>query len=190
MGTVVATKSDIGSFELLGGQTFQGVGFTRDQVENLWKCYGFLEDNKRLAKKGQDTYEEAITVNVKHKETVAKLLRERSLEFSLEDGAKSVVFRVLVPQGFQELEVLPELWSGPYIIRSWEKLHEATIQATNFVRTGSIRNLFRHANSDGLRIMAFLSKFCEPGEDPVQLIARVLADQGYDIEEFNEESES
>jgi len=148
-GTVVATKSDIWSFELLGGETFQGVGFTKTQVENLWKFYGFPGDNKPHERKGQDAYEASVTVDAKHKEINSSHI--------------------------------PGMRHEKYSIPSWEKLREAAIHTTNFVNTGSVRNLFRHADLDGLRIMAFLSKFCEPGEDPVQLVARALADQGYDV---------
>jgi hypothetical protein len=35
-------------------------------------------------------------------------------------------------------------------------------------RAGMLRNLFRHTEKDGLRIMALLARFCEANEDPVK----------------------
>lgn len=49
------------------------------------------------------------------------------------------------------------------------------------MEAGSTRNLLRAAKADGLRLIAFIARFCEPGEDPVKFLARVLLDQGYDI---------
>lgn len=41
---------------------------------------------------------------------------------------------------------------------------------------GALRNVFRHANNDGLRLMAFLAKhgFLEEGVDPVRSMATAL----------------
>lgn len=56
--------------------------------------------------------------------------------------------------------------------------------------TGKIRNLFRHVEHDGLRVMAFLSRFLEPDEDPVAFVAKLCADAGFDcpmVEKWPEE---
>lgn len=53
-----------------------------------------------------------------------------------------------------------------------QRLHEA----------GDNRNVFRYTNHDGLRVMALLSKYLEPNEDPVTFIAQALADAGFDVD--------
>lgn len=50
------------------------------------------------------------------------------------------------------------------------------------LKEGSQRNLLRHVQHDGLRLMALLSEHLEDGEDPVKFVARLLEDQGYDIQ--------
>lgn len=54
-------------------------------------------------------------------------------------------------------------------------------------QAGTDRNLIRHAKCDGLRIMAFLSKFLEPGEDPVKFLARVLVEACFDVDPADSE---
>jgi len=53
-------------------------------------------------------------------------------------------------------------------------------QAGRFHCAGSYRNLMRYVEQDGLRVMAFLGKFLEKDEDPVQLVAKGLAALGFD----------
>jgi len=50
-----------------------------------------------------------------------------------------------------------------------------------FVVAGSERNLFRAVKEDGLRVMAFLGRFLEPGQDPVKLIVQLMSEVGYDV---------
>jgi hypothetical protein len=50
-----------------------------------------------------------------------------------------------------------------------------------FYSTGSDRNLFRHAQRDGLRLMAFLSEFVEQGHDPVKLVVQLASEAGFDV---------
>lgn len=47
---------------------------------------------------------------------------------------------------------------------------------------GDARNMFRHAQHDGLRVMAFLSRFLEPGEDPVKMLIQMAVDAGFDVD--------
>lgn len=54
-------------------------------------------------------------------------------------------------------------------------------------RAGATRNLFRAAEQDGLRCMAFLARYCEEGQDPVQLVAAGLAELGFDVQLEEEE---
>jgi len=49
-----------------------------------------------------------------------------------------------------------------------------------FYEAGRDVGCFRRARTDGLRVMAYLSKFMEKGEDPVRFIQGLCADAGYD----------
>lgn len=49
------------------------------------------------------------------------------------------------------------------------------------MQAGAQRNLARRVERDGLRAIVLLARFCEPGEDPVRLLARLLQDAGYDL---------
>ena len=60
-------------------------------------------------------------------------------------------------------------------------LSTASSQAPELERAANVRNLMRHVKSDGMRLMAILAKWCEPGEDPVKVLVRMAADNGYDV---------
>ncbi len=53
---------------------------------------------------------------------------------------------------------------------------------------GVTRNLFRYAQADGLRVMAFLSKYLEQGQDPVRLQQELMVEAGFDVQ-LEEESD-
>lgn len=48
---------------------------------------------------------------------------------------------------------------------------------------GAGRNLFRHAEADGLRMVAAMSRFLQPGDDPVRVLVSLMADAGWDVRE-------
>lgn len=52
---------------------------------------------------------------------------------------------------------------------------------TTFVKAGGQLGMLRRAQRDGLRVMAFLAKYCQ-GEDPVKVVARLASDAGYDVD--------
>lgn len=60
---------------------------------------------------------------------------------------------------------------------------------TALENAGDIRNLMRYADIDGLRVMAFLSRYLEPGEDPVRLLQNALSDAGYDVSDMPDEDD-
>ena len=53
--------------------------------------------------------------------------------------------------------------------------------AVDMAETAMLVSLRRHAERDGLRMMAMLAKFCEPGQDPVKLLVQLCNDAGYDV---------
>lgn len=61
------------------------------------------------------------------------------------------------------------------------KIYGFSKEEDEFIEAGNFRNLMRHVSHDGRRVMAFLSQYLEHGEDPVNLIATALSDQGYDV---------
>lgn len=42
-------------------------------------------------------------------------------------------------------------------------------------------NMFRHAEHDGLRVIAWLAKYLEQGQDPLKEIVKMVVDRGYDV---------
>lgn len=50
------------------------------------------------------------------------------------------------------------------------------------LQAGADRNMARYAEHDGLRIVAWLSRYAEPGEDPMKVLIRLLMDSGIDID--------
>lgn len=58
---------------------------------------------------------------------------------------------------------------------------------------GTIRNLLRAAEEDGLRVIGAVLKYLEQGEDPVKFVLRLLCENGYDVDpddiDWIEESE-
>jgi len=67
----------------------------------------------------------------------------------------------------------------PYDPGSFEKMAEAA----------AFRNMTRHAEADGLRIVAFLARFCGPGEGPLSIIKQGLVELGYDVQLDEEDFE-
>jgi hypothetical protein len=49
-----------------------------------------------------------------------------------------------------------------------------------------VRDLMRAAEHDGLRILAWLARHAEPGEDPLKLVVRMASDVGCDIDPADE----
>ena len=50
------------------------------------------------------------------------------------------------------------------------------------IEPGDQRSMMRRAVQDGLRMVAWMAKHCEPGEDPVRKLARLVEDAGYDLD--------
>lgn len=54
--------------------------------------------------------------------------------------------------------------------------------AAYFQRGGDSMHMLRHAEADGVRMVALIARYVEPGDDPVRLLARLLMDAGYDVQ--------
>jgi hypothetical protein len=46
-----------------------------------------------------------------------------------------------------------------------------------------IRNLMRHAEADGMRLIAAIARHLSPGDDPVRLLLSLMAQAGFDVTE-------
>lgn len=100
-------------------------------------------------------------------------------------------------------------WQAEEALKNWERRVKDVQKfntpkerkaAQNFNQAGADRNLFRHMEHDGLRMVAWLAKYLEPGEDPVKLLVLIASDAGFDVppedygwatgeEDFNSEEE-
>jgi len=63
-------------------------------------------------------------------------------------------------------------------VKRWEKWEDpiACMQA------GADRNMVRHAESDGIRLIAWLAKYVTEGEDPLKTLVQLAVDAGWDVD--------
>lgn len=50
------------------------------------------------------------------------------------------------------------------------------------MQAGADRNTFRYAREDGMRLIAWLARYCEPGQDPLKVLVQLCVDAGFDVE--------
>lgn len=138
-----ATPMDATMIQLLGsGGSFEGVTFTRDQLDRLTRVYGYSPEQT------ERDVEESIAAH-------AEALRKQA-----EEDAKKP---------------------------SWQRKAKATRPATagelrTFYKAGGHLQVLRNAGHDGLRLVAFLSRYLEPDEDPVKMVVRLATEAGYDVD--------
>lgn len=179
-GTFLATKNDIPLFELFGGFISDGVGFIASQVQYLKNFYNFENFSKFCE---SDVYETTVTISNDSQQSFEKELHESELKFeSKQVSPFRISYNLQIPRGFEGLKVSKDYFFSVVNIPSWNVLNENAKGVKDLIDAGDNRNLFRHVNSDGLRVMALLAPFLENGEDPVALVAEALAELGYDIE--------
>jgi hypothetical protein len=63
-------------------------------------------------------------------------------------------------------------------VRAWK----AWSDPRRFHQAGADANMMRYAEEDGLRIVAWLAKFVEPGSDPLKALVSLAADAGWDVD--------
>ncbi len=51
-----------------------------------------------------------------------------------------------------------------------------------FMQAGADRNAIRHAEADGIRLLAWLARYVEPGQDPLKLLVQMARDSGFDVD--------
>ena len=62
---------------------------------------------------------------------------------------------------------------------AYEKAKDPTV----WMQAGADRNCFRHAEQDGLRMLAWMAQFVEPGQDPLKTLVVAMSDAGFDVGE-------
>ena len=55
--------------------------------------------------------------------------------------------------------------------------------AARLMVAGASRNMFRHAEADGLRMVAAVARYLSPGDDPVRFLISIMAEAGLDVGE-------
>lgn len=156
MGSMVSTPSAKFANELLGGgMVYQGVHWSRDEVNRLRELYGYKVERPN--------------------EKPAPPIAPNRSDFNSDWD-----YRRAVSRHEDELRNHAK-WQDPIVL----------------LQAGADRNMARYAEHDGLRIVAWLSRYTEPGEDPMKALIRLLMDSGIDIDpsdvtwalEDNEDSE-
>lgn len=51
-----------------------------------------------------------------------------------------------------------------------------------FLQAGADRNALRHAQADGMRLLAWLAKYISQGEDPLRVLIQLASDSGWDVD--------
>jgi hypothetical protein len=67
-------------------------------------------------------------------------------------------------------------------LRSLEKVYEFHSEENPLLQAGADRNLFRHAEADGLRVLAWLSRYTEPGQDPLKVLVGLAVEAGLNVD--------
>lgn len=62
------------------------------------------------------------------------------------------------------------------------KQHEKWEDPQSFLQAGADRNVFRHAEADGLRIVAWLARYLSAGQDPLQQVVQLAVQAGWDVD--------
>lgn len=127
--------------QLIGvGGTFENVAFSKTEIRNLKKLYGF----------------EAEKPNKKPPPPEAPKREDFGSDWDFERAQRD----------HKEALKRHADWKDPLPL----------------MQAGADRNLYRHVRGDGLRLAAYIAKFCEPGEDPLKVLIRMAIDAGYAVD--------
>jgi hypothetical protein len=63
-------------------------------------------------------------------------------------------------------------------VESWEKWTDPR----SFLQAGADRNMIRYAEADGMRLVAWIAKYVEAGEDPLKTLIQMASDAGFDVD--------
>ena len=63
-------------------------------------------------------------------------------------------------------------------VANWERWQDPQAM----MQAGADRNLARRAQHDGFRLVAWIAKYVEPGEDPLKTLIQMASDAGFDVD--------
>ena len=66
-------------------------------------------------------------------------------------------------------------------LRAIEKLYGFHPEDDVLYQAGADRDMFRHAEADGLRLLAWIAKYVEKGQDPVKTLIQFASESGVDV---------
>lgn len=82
-----------------------------------------------------------------------------------------------------------EDFKGSYEYENARQKHEEALKAHGkwtdpraFMQAGADRNAFREAEADGLRLLAWIAKFVEPGQDPLKTLIQFAIEAGVSVD--------
>lgn len=55
------------------------------------------------------------------------------------------------------------------------------------IQAGNDRNTLRHAECDGLRLLAWIAAYMPPNEDPMKVLIQLASDAGWDVDSVDVE---
>lgn len=67
-------------------------------------------------------------------------------------------------------------------VKHLKRVYEVHPEEHPMLEAGALRNVLRAAEHDGMRIMAWLSGFLEPGEDPLKFVVQVAIEAGLEVD--------
>jgi len=66
--------------------------------------------------------------------------------------------------------------------RSIQKFYEFTEEDNPLYQAGADRNMFRTLETDGLRLLGWLARYVEPGQDPLKVLIQFAIEAGVDVD--------
>jgi len=60
-------------------------------------------------------------------------------------------------------------------------MYDVSPEESPFTQAGTDRNTLRHAECDGLRMLAWISRFMDQGDDPVRTLVQIAVEAGLDV---------
>ena len=61
------------------------------------------------------------------------------------------------------------------------RMYDVSPEESPFTQAGTDRNTLRHAECDGLRMLAWISRFMDQGDDPVRTLVQIAVEAGLDV---------
>lgn len=103
-------------------------------------------------------------------------IRNDELRIYRVEGVAEAVDEFASPQGIEAADYQQEIIGQ--LTKELASKDSVTCEAEDL----EVKFMARYAEHDGLRIVAWLSRYTEPGEDPMKALIRLLMDSGIDID--------